>query len=116
MPHLIWRFKETESLRTIGKEIGNDGDWTEFLVQDFCKIMSIIVPSFAEQSRQKSAGQEPELDKRRAYDCHSFVENILQKDVCEIPMLCRNICLMPKENDLALCISDLFLLFRLQTN
>ncbi|XP_028397502.1 serine-protein kinase ATM-like [Dendronephthya gigantea] len=89
MPHLIWRFKETESLKTIGKEIGNDEDWTEFLVQDFCKIMSIIVPSFAEQSRQKPASQELELDKRRAYDSHSFVENILQKNVTDKLMVAK---------------------------
>jgi hypothetical protein len=85
MPHLIWRHKEPESLKTVGREIGNDGDWTDYLVGDFCKIMSIIVPSFAEQSRQKagiSQQQKPELDQRRAYDCHAFVENILQKDVC----------------------------------
>lgn len=84
MPHLIWRFKETESLKTVGREIGNDGDWTEFLARDFCKIMSIIVPSFAEQSRQKNSQQQQEsgLDQRRAYACHSFVENILQKNVC----------------------------------
>jgi hypothetical protein len=82
MPHLIWRFEETESLKTVGREIGNDGDWTEFLVLNFCKIMSIIVPSFAEQGRQKTDSQEPELDQRRAYDCHTFVENILQKKVC----------------------------------
>ncbi len=84
MPHLIWRYKETESLKTVGREIGNDGDWTDFLIQDFCEIMSIIVPSFAEQSRKRpgnSQQQKPELDQRRAYDCHSFVENILQKDV-----------------------------------
>ena len=83
MPHLVWRFKETDSLKTLGREIGNDGDWTEFLVHDFCKIMSIILPSFAEPSRQKTGkeSQEPELEKRRAYDCHAFVENILKKDV-----------------------------------
>ena len=85
MPHLIWRFKENESLKTVGREIGNDGDWSDFLEHDFCKIMSIIVPSFAEPSRQKTGNsqeQKPELDKRRAYDCHAFVENILKKDVC----------------------------------
>lgn len=85
MPQLIWRFKERESLKTIGREIGENGDWTEFLVHDFCKIMSVIVPSFVEQSGQKTGNtqkQQPELDKRRAYDCYDFVENILQKDVC----------------------------------
>ncbi|CAB3982970.1 serine- kinase ATM [Paramuricea clavata] len=89
MPHLIWRFKETESLKTVGREIGNDGDWTEFLVLDFCKIMSIIVPSFAEQGRQKTDSQEPELDQRRAYDCHSFVEKILQKEVTDKLMVVK---------------------------
>ena len=67
-------------------EIGNDGDWTEFLVQDFCKIMSVIVPSFVQQSRQKTSGNSPveqqrQLHKQKAYDCHTFVENTLQKDV-----------------------------------
>ena len=84
MPQLIWRFKEKESLKTIGREIGENGDWTEFLVHDFCKIMSVIVPSFVEQSGQKTGNtqkQQPELDKRRAYDCYDFVEKILQKDV-----------------------------------
>ena len=43
--------------------------------------------SFVEQSRQKTGGnslveQQQQLDKRREYDCHAFVENILQKDVC----------------------------------
>ena len=83
MPQLIWRFNEKESLKTVGSEIG-DGDWTEFLVQDFCQIMSVIVPSFVEQNRQtcgNSQEQQQQLDKR-AYDCHAFVENILQKDVC----------------------------------
>ena len=87
MPQLIWRYNEKESLKTDGREIGgHDGDWTEFLVQDFCKIMSVIVPSFVEQSWQKTGGnyqeQQQQLDKRRAYDCHALVENIFQKDVC----------------------------------
>ena len=84
MPQLIWRCKERESLETIGREIGENGDWTGFLVHDFCQIMSVIVPSFVEQSGQKIGNtqkQQPELDKRRAYDCHDFVEKILQKDV-----------------------------------
>ena len=87
MPQLIRRFNKKESLKTDGHEIdGHDGDWTEFLVQDFCKIMSVTVPSFVKQSRQKTGGnyqeQQQQLDKQRAYDCHALLENILQKDVC----------------------------------
>ena len=84
MPHLIWRYKEAESLKTVGREIGDDGDWTDYLVRDFSQIMSIYVPLFAEQSRQKSGNsqpQKPRLDKGKAYDCHAFVENILKKEV-----------------------------------
>ena len=83
MPQLIWRFNERESLKTDGREIGgHDGELLDFLF----RIMSVIVPSFVEQSRQKTGGnyqeQQQQLDKRRAYDCQALVENILQKDVC----------------------------------
>ena len=47
--------------------------------------MYVIIASFVEQSRQKTGGnyqeQKQQLYKRRAYDCHALVENIL-KDVC----------------------------------
>ena len=89
MPHLVWRFNEKGSLETIGREIGDGGDWTKFLVLDFCQIMSIIVPCFAEQSRQKansdvrrsSERRVLETDKQKAYDCHEFLEKILKKEV-----------------------------------
>ena len=82
MPQLIWRFNEKKSLKTDGREIGgHNGDLSDFLFR-----MSVIVPSFVEQSRQKTGGsyqeQQQQLDKERAYDCHALVENILQKDVC----------------------------------
>lgn len=83
MPHLIWRFKEKDSLKTIGREIGKDGDWTEFLVDDFCQIMSIIVPCFAEQSRQ-TMGSSSNVGSSHAYECHEFLENVLQKEVCAL--------------------------------
>lgn len=78
MPHLVWH-KDIQALATLGREIGNDGDWTEILVEDFSQIMSIIVPCMAKQARN---GYQHEVDQQTAFDRYTYIENILQKEVC----------------------------------